>query len=83
MQNYIILTDSGSDLTDELKRELDVAQMELTIIVEGEEPKPDNEVDKKQLYAMLRSKKKATTSAINIEDFKRVMRTYLEAICQL
>lgn len=79
MQNYIILTDSGSDLTDELKRELDVAQMELTIIVEGEEPKPDNEVDKKQLYAMLRSKKKATTSAINIEDFKRVMRTYLDA----
>ena len=79
MQNYIILTDSGSDLTDELKRELDVAQMELTIIVEGEEPKPDNEVDKKQLYAMLRAKKKATTSAINIEDFKRVMRTYLEA----
>ena len=79
MQNYIILTDSGSDLTDELKRELDVAQMELTIIVEGEEPKPDNEVDKKQLYAMLRAKKKATTSAINIDDFKRVMRTYLEA----
>ena len=43
MQNYIILTDSGSDLTDELKRELDIAQMELTIIVEGEEPKPDND----------------------------------------
>ena len=78
MQNYIILTDSGTDFTEELKKELDVVQLELTIIVEGEEPKPNNQVDNKELYAMLRNKKKATTSAINIEDFKNAMRPYLE-----
>lgn len=79
MQNYIIVTDSGTDFTEKLKKELDVVQLELTIIVEGEEPKPNNEVDNKALYEMLRAKKKATTSAINIEDFKNVMRPYLEA----
>ena len=78
MQNYIILTDSGSDLTEELKAELEVAQVELSIIIEGEEPKPDNEVDKKQLYDLLRAKRKATTSAVNVEDFKSVMRSYLD-----
>ena len=78
MQNYIIVTDSGTDFTEQLKAELDVVQLELTLIVEGEEPKPNNEVDKKKLYEMLRAKKKATTSAVNVEDFKIVMRSYLE-----
>ena len=78
MQNYVIVTDSGTDFTEELKKELEVVQLELTIIVEGEEPKPNNEVDNKALYEMLRAKKRATTSAINIEDFKSAMRPYLE-----
>ena len=78
MQNYVIVTDSGTDFTEELKKELDVVQLELTIIVEGEDPKPNNEVDSKTLYEMLRAKKRATTSAINIEDFKTAMRAYLE-----
>ncbi|MBE6533435.1 MAG: DegV family protein [Ruminococcaceae bacterium] len=78
MQNYIIVTDSGTDFTEKLKKELDVVQLELTIIVEGEEPKPNNKVDNKELYAMLRAKKKATTSAINVESFEDAMRPYLE-----
>ena len=78
MQNYIIITDSGTDFTEEMKKELDVVQLELSIIVEGEEPKPNNEIDFKELYAMLRAKKKATTSAVNVADFKDVMRSYLE-----
>ena len=78
MQNYIIVTDSGTDFTEELKKELEIVQLELTIIVEGEEPKPNNEVDNKTLYEMLRAKKKATTSAVNVGDFKDVMRPYLE-----
>lgn len=78
MQNYIILTDSGTDFTEEMIKELDITQLELTIIVEGEEPKPNNKVDFKELYEMLRAKKKATTSAINVEDFKDGIRPYLE-----
>ena len=78
MQNYIILTDSGTDFTEKLTKECDVKKVELSLIIEGEEPKPDNEVDKKAFYEMLRAKKKATTSAVNTEDFKKVMRPYLE-----
>ena len=79
MQNYVIVTDSGTDFTEKLKKELEVVQLELTLIVEGEEPKPNNEVDSKEFYSMLRDKKKATTSAVNVEDFKTVMRSYVEA----
>ena len=78
MQNYIIVTDSGTDFTEQMKKELGVVQLELTLIVEGEEPKPNNEVDNKKLYEMLRAKKKATTSAVNVGDFKDAMRPYLE-----
>ena len=78
MQNYIIVTDSGTDFTEELKKELEIVQLELSIIIEGEEPRPNNEVDNKRLYEMLRAKKKATTSAVSIGDFKDVMRPYLE-----
>jgi DegV family protein with EDD domain len=73
------VTDSGTDFTEKLKKELEVVQLELTLIVEGEEPKPNNEVDSKEFYSMLRDKKKATTSAVNVEDFKTVMRSYVEA----
>lgn len=78
MQDYIILTDSGTDFTEELAKECDVVKIELSIIIEGEEPKPNNMVDNKELYSLLRAKKKATTSAINVGDFKDVMRKYLE-----
>lgn len=78
MQNYIILTDSGTDFTEELVKECDVVKIELSIIIEGEDPKPNNTVDNKELYSLLRAKKKATTSAINVEDFKNVMRKYLD-----
>ena len=39
----------------------------LTVTVEGSDPVPDTEADKKELYAELRAKKSATTSAINYE----------------
>lgn len=78
MDNYVIVTDSGTDFSDELVRECDVVRLELSVVIEGEEPKPNNEVDPKKLYELLRSKKKATTSAINVGDFKEAMRAILD-----
>lgn len=78
MQNYIIITDSGSDLTKEMAAEIDVKVIDLAVSVEGAEPVPDSSIDPKELYAMLRDKKTASTSAINIEDFTRVATPYLE-----
>ena len=78
MQNYIILTDSGTDFNEELVKECDVVKIELSVIIEDDAPKSDNAVEKKEFYSLLRSKKKVTTSAINVEDFTDVMRPYLE-----
>lgn len=78
MQNYIIITDSGSDLTKEWAAEIDVKVIDLAVSIEGAEPVADSKIDPKELYAMLRDKKSASTSAINIEDFTRVATPFLE-----
>ena len=75
--NYCILTDSGSDLTKELAKELDVTVLDLTVLVEGCEPAKDSTVDIKDFYSQLRSKKTASTSALNIDDFLTAMEPIL------
>ncbi len=79
MKNFVILTDSGSDLTKEWASKIGVEVIDLAVSVEGAEPVADSAIDPKELYAMLRDKKSASTSAINIEDFTRVAEPFLEA----
>lgn len=69
MNNYCIITDSGSDLTKELAKEIDVTVLDLTVLVDGCEPQRDSAVDIKKFYDELRNQKDATTSALNIDDF--------------
>lgn len=76
--NYVILTDSGTDLTREMAAECGVEIIDLTVSIEGKEPVPNGEVDPKELYAMLRDKKSASTSAVNLESFKEKMSAYLK-----
>ncbi len=64
---FVIITDSASDLSPERAKEYGVSLIPLTVTVEGSDPVPDTEADKKELYAELRAKKSATTSAINYE----------------
>lgn len=64
---FVIITDSASDLSPERAKEYGVKLIPLTLTVEGSEPIADTEADKKKLYAELRAKKSATTSAINYE----------------
>ena len=78
MNDFIIITDSGSDLTKEWADEIGVKVIDLAVSIEGAEPVADSEIDLKELYAMLRAKKKATTSAVNTGDFKDAFRPYLE-----
>ncbi len=73
MNEYIILTDSGTDFTKELAEECDVKVIDLTVTVEGREPVLDSELDIKELYAWLRDKKGAKTSAVNQETFATEM----------
>lgn len=78
MNNFIIITDSGSDLTKEWANEIGVKVIDLAVSIEGAEPVADSNIDPKELYAMLREKKSASTSAINIEDFTRAATPFLE-----
>ncbi len=78
MNNYVILTDSGTDLTKEMAAECGVEIIDLTVSIEGMEPVANSDVDPKELYAMLRDKKSASTSAINLETFKERMAAHLK-----
>ena len=70
---FVIITDSAADLSPDFADEISVKIMPLSVTVDGEDPKLDTEADKKQLYAQLREKKNATTSAINYEDALRAI----------
>lgn len=78
MNDYIILTDSGTDFTAEMIKELDVELLDLTVTLEGEEPRPNRELDLPTLYAFLREKKSASTAAVNLDTFLEIMTPYLE-----
>ena len=78
MINYVILTDSGSDLTREEAGELNLRILDLSVTVEGEEPKPGSEIDIKELYSFLRTKSKASTAAVNIDEFEAAMEPILK-----
>ena len=69
MRDYVIVTDSSADLTEQMSNELGIRTLQLEVLVEGETSKPNNEIDIKEFYGKLRAKKTATTSAVNIEKF--------------
>lgn len=78
MSSYVIVTESGSDLTVQETDALGVTMLDLSVIIEGEEPKNNRDVNVKDFYALLRSKKNVTTSAINPDGFAKVFRQILE-----
>lgn len=77
--NYVILTDSGSDLPKSLAAEIGVSVIPLSVLVDGEEARSDHDVDRKEFYAKLRSGKMASTAAINMEQFSAAATPFLEA----
>ncbi len=73
MRDYVILTDSGTDLSAEMAKQLDIEILDLMVIMESEAPKPNSSVEPKQFYSFLREKHMATTSAINSDTFSETM----------
>ena len=69
MRDYVIFTDSSADFPAEEIDKLGLGVIQLDVVVEGEEAKPNNEIDVKEIYSKLRAKKTATTSAASIEKF--------------
>ena len=77
MRNFAIVTDSSSDLPNELIEKYNLIVAQLDVIVEGEEPKLNNEVDIKEFYSKLRNGKGAKTAAANIDKFTKIFEPIL------
>jgi DegV family protein with EDD domain len=79
MRDYVILTDSGTDLPRDKAKEIGVTVLDLMVLMEGDPtPKPDSAVNHKEFYDFLRTKKTATTSAVNPETFSEEMEKFLK-----
>ena len=79
MRNYQIITDSGSDLSAAFLAQIQVQSAPLTVNFKGQ-TLPDSVDDGiKEIYDGLRAGEAATTSAINPEGWKDIMRPSLEA----
>ena len=77
MNQYVLLTDSSSDLSAALAESLDVKLLSLEVVMDDGTTKKNDEVDVKEFYQMLRDKKHITTSAVNIERFTELVEGYL------
>ncbi len=69
MSEYVIFTDSSSDLPASVAQQLEVSVLPLEVNIEGVGTKMNDEIDIKEFYEFLRSKKSAKTSAVNMERF--------------
>lgn len=72
MSNYTIITDSCCDFDSKMVEKLGITVLPLTLCIDGKEYRnlPDgSELSPADFYAMLRSGKSSTTSAVNMQAF--------------
>ncbi len=82
MGDYVIVTDSSADLTEELVKELEVEVLPLSFTIKGETRHnyPDNrEMDPKEFYRLLRGEEIATTAAVNAAEYTQLVSPILDA----
>lgn len=82
MANYILFTDSCADLPMQLYRELEVQVVPLSFLLEGKtyQNHPDESSMKfADVYEKLRSGSNISTSAVNVEEFRRAFLPWLQA----
>ncbi len=78
MNDYIILTDSSSDLSASVMQELGVAAISLEVNIEGVGTKYNDELEPREFYDFVRTKAAAKTSAVNMDRFKEFFESYLK-----
>ena len=82
MRDYIVMTDSCCDLTDQMARDLELEVLPLTMHMDGENYPNDlagTAISNQEFYKRLRAGKLATTSAVNVGQFQDAMRRVLES----
>jgi len=82
MHNFVIVTDSCSDLTPQLVQEMELSVIHLKVLVEDKTYTnyPDwREIPAKAFYDLMRAEKTASTSAPSIGDFVHAFEPILQA----
>lgn len=79
MANYQIITDSGSDLSQELAKQLKVTVIPLTVNFNDQVFPDRNDDSLKEIYASLRNGGMSTTSAVNPQGWVSGIRPIVEA----
>ena len=80
MSEYVIVTDSSSDLSETMAREIGVEVLPMAFTMGGKtyHNYPDNrEMDPKDFYQELREGGMATTSAVNVSDYTQMVEPIL------
>ena len=81
MSEYIIMTDSCCDLSDEMAKELELNVVPLTVHLEGKDyPNylDGSAISNAEFYGAIRAGKVASTSAANVGQFQDAMRAVLD-----
>lgn len=76
MRDYVIVTDSCCDLTQEMADELELIVLPLTVMTEDKSYRnylDGREIGFSEFYNKLRSGKQAKTSAVNVDEFSKAM----------
>ena len=82
MRDYILMTDSCCDLSQQMVEDLGLVVLPLSVLQEGKEYRdyPDHrELDPKVFYQKLRAGAMGSTSAANVESFREAMEPILQA----
>ena len=82
MSEYVIMTDSSCDLPAKLAEEMELTVLPLYVDVDGQKYTnylDEREISFAEIYAKLRTKCPAKTSAVNVNDFMEPMENLLRA----
>ena len=79
MEKYVITTENTADLPHSYYKEHQVEYMYLTYQLDGITYNKENELDFKEFYSRMRAGSMPTTSQVNSEEAKDVLRPLLEA----
>ena len=80
MEKYVITTDNTADLPYSYYKEHQVEYMYLTYQLDGITYNKENELDFKDFYSRMRAGSMPTTSQVNSEEAKDVLRPLLEDV---
>ena len=78
--NFEIITDSSSDLTEQMQKDTNVGVVPLSVTIDGKTYRdyPDErDISRKDFYNLIRNKKLGVTSAPNILEFKNCFKKVL------